>query len=138
MSNGICNGCNHSVENHFNTTVYKRTRDTVEEIPATALIEEFSKGSKDLKSLIDGIIKKIEDLNTKITNAMDKSVYYSNQLDKLAMKPIGKTKLLFIEELIVIEDKKPAMQKDSQKLETLRVLKRQEEQIVNIAINKNT
>ena len=95
MSNGICNGCNHSVENHFNTTVYKRTRDTVEEIPATALIEEFSKGSKDLKSLIDGIIKKIEDLNTKITNAMDK-------------------------------------------LETLRVLKRQEEQIVNIAINKNT
>jgi predicted DNA-binding protein len=57
--------------------------------------------------LVNGIIARIEDLNTEVQDNMTKSVEYSEFLDNLALRPVGKTKLTYIKELIDIESFKP-------------------------------
>ena len=69
---------------------------------------------------------------------MTKSVFYSEQLDKLALRPIGRTKLTYIEELLMIEGAKPDHQKDTEKTNLLLQWKHDEERLVKMAVDKDT
>ena len=110
MSNGICRGCNHSYEDHFNSAVYRRGTTVIEKVPAQELIDEYADGAKNLETVVDGIISKIEGLDEEVRDNMTKSVQYSEQLDLLALRPVGKTKLTYIDELIRMETLKPLLE----------------------------
>ena len=65
--------------------------------------------------MVNGIIKKIEDLNDEVNENMTKSVQYSEFLDDLALRPVGKNKLNYIKELIDIENFKPLTERNDKK-----------------------
>jgi len=69
--------------------------------------------------LVNGIIKKIEDLNDEVNENMTKSVQYSEFLDDLALRPVGKNKLNYIKELIDIEKFKPLTERNDKKIKML-------------------
>jgi hypothetical protein len=69
--------------------------------------------------LVNGIIKKIEDLNDEVNENMTKSVQYSEFLDDLALRPVGKNKLNYIKELIDIENFKPLTERNDKKTKML-------------------
>lgn len=110
MSNGKCRGCNHSHEDHFNSAVYLRGTTVIEKVPAQELIDEYADGAKNLEAVVNGIIAKIEALDEEVKDNMTKSVQLSEQLDLLALRPVGKTKLTYIEELIRMETLKPLLE----------------------------
>ena len=69
--------------------------------------------------MVNGIIKKIEDLNDEVNENMTKSVQYSEFLDDLALRPVGKNKLNYIKELIDIEKFKPLTERNDKKIKML-------------------
>lgn len=69
--------------------------------------------------MVNGIIKKIEDLNDEVNENMTKSVQYSEFLDDLALRPVGKNKLNYIKELIDIENFKPLTERNDKKIKML-------------------
>ena len=69
---------------------------------------------------------------------MTKSVEYSEFLDNLALRPVGKTKLTYIKELIDIESFKPLTQRNDKKTKMLQEMLQQEESFVKVAVDKNT
>lgn len=69
--------------------------------------------------MVNGIIKKIEDLNDEVNENMTKSVQYSEFLDDLALRPVGKNKLNYIKELIDIENFKPLTERNDKKTKML-------------------
>ena len=88
--------------------------------------------------MVNGIIARIEDLNTEVQDNMTKSVEYSEFLDNLALRPVGKTKLTYIKELIDIESFKPLTQRNDKKTKMLQEMLQQEESFVKVAVDKNT
>ena len=69
---------------------------------------------------------------------MTKSVQYSEFLDDLALRPMGKTKLTYIKELIDIESFKPLLERSDKKTKMLQELLQQEQDLVKVAVDKDT
>ena len=104
---GRCTKCGHDVSSHYNSTEFIQIKHTVVEIPAQTLIDQYANGEKNIDKVIKGITAKIDEAYKEIQKNIEKAVAYSNILDKIALKPIGKTRLNYVQELITAENAKP-------------------------------